>query len=49
MSATENVAQQRQNVQHDLKKMKEESRAIELAFEGHSLFMSGLCCTGKMF
>ena len=49
LSATEKVAQQNQNVPCDLKKMEEESRAIELALEGHNLFISGLCCTGKMF
>ena len=32
-----------------MKKMEEESRAVELALEGHSLFISGLCCAGKCF
>ena len=49
LSAAENVARQRQNVQYDLKKIEEESRAVELALEGHKLFISGLCCTGKTF
>ena len=35
LSATENVARQRQNVRHDLKKLEEKSRAVELALEGH--------------
>ena len=35
LSAAENVARQRQNVQRDLTKMEEESRAVELALEGH--------------
>ena len=49
LSATENVAWQRQNVRRDLKKMAEESRAIGLALESQSRFISGLCCRGKMF
>ena len=55
LSAAENVARQRQNVRHDLKKMEKESRAVELALENHTitenhtLFMFGLCCTGKCF
>ena len=49
LSAEENVAGQRQNVRRDLKKMKEESRAVELALENHHLFIFRLCCTGKMF
>ena len=49
LSAAENVSRQRQNVQRDLKKMEKKSRAVELAFEGHSLLISGLCCTGKIF
>ena len=49
LSAAENVAGQCQNIQRDLKKMKEESRAVELALENHNLFISGLCCTEKMF
>ena len=39
LSAAENVARQRQNVQCDLKKMEEESRVVELIFEGHNLFL----------
>ena len=49
LSAAENVARQRQNVPRDLKKMEEESRAVELALENHNLFILGLCCTGIMF
>ena len=49
LSAAENVALQYQNVRRDLKKMEEESRAVELALEGHSLFISGLCYKGKLF
>ena len=45
LSAAENVARQRQNVRRDLKKTEEESKAIELALEGHGLFISGSCCT----
>ena len=42
LSATENAARQRHNVRCDFKKMGEEStRAVELALEGHSLFVSG--------
>ena len=42
LSAAENAARQRQNVQCVFKRMGEEStRAVELALEGHSLFMSG--------
>ena len=40
LSAAENAAQQCQNVPYDFKKMGEEStRAVELALEGHSLFI----------
>ena len=49
MFAAENVARQRQIVRRDLKKLEEKSRAVELALEGHSLIISGLCCTGKSF
>ena len=49
LSAAENVAEQYQNVRRDLKKMEEESRAVELALKNHNLFIFGLCCTGKMF
>ena len=48
LSVAENVARQRQNVKRYLEKMEKESRAIELALEGHSLFISGLCCTGHI-
>ena len=37
LSATENVARQRQNVRRDLKK-DEESRAVKLALGSHNLF-----------
>ena len=37
LSAAENVARQRQNVRRDLKKMEEESGAVELALERHNL------------
>ena len=47
--AAENVARQHQSIRCDLKKMVEESRAVELALEGHTLIISGLCCTGKCF
>ena len=49
LSAAENSAEQCQNVRHDLKKMEEASRAVELALENHNLFIFGVCCTGKMF
>ena len=49
LPAAETVAGQRQNVRRDLKKMEEESRAVELALENNNLFILGLCCTGKMF
>ena len=48
-AAEKNVAGQRQNVRRDLKKMEEESRAVELAFENYNLFILGLCCTGIKF
>ena len=41
LSATETAAQQRQNVRSDFKKMEESTRAIKLALEGLSLFISG--------
>ena len=42
LSAAENAARQRQNVRCDFKRMGGEStRAVELALEAHSLFMSG--------
>ena len=44
-----NLAGQRQNVRLDMKKMEEESRAVEMALENHNLFIFGLCCTGKCF
>ena len=50
LSALENVARQRQNVRRDLQKqMEDESRVVELALEGHTVFISGLCDTGRMF
>ena len=49
LSAAENDAGQRQNVQRNLKKMEKECRAVELALENHNLFIFGLYCTGKMF
>ena len=49
LSASENVARQRSNDLHDLKKIEEEGKSFELAWEGQSLIISGLCCTRKMF
>ena len=37
------------NLQRDSKKMEIESRAVAVALECHSSFISGLCCTGKCF
>ena len=45
LPAAENVARQRQNVRRDLKKMEEESRALER----HNLVYFSMCCTGKGF
>ena len=39
LTATENVAQRRRKILRDSKWMGEESRAIGLALEGHSLFL----------
>ena len=41
LSAAENVARQRQIERCALKKTEEDSRAVELALESHSLFISG--------
>ena len=42
LSAAENAARQRQNVRCHFKKMGEETtRVVEVALEGHSLFISG--------
>ena len=49
--AAENVAQQRQNMRHDLKKLEEESRTVELALVGHNccLFLVNVAQKKKSF